>query len=139
MVTLSKPGPQIDAPCSRPTRGLVASNFKRSFCRLGQFRCAADIDVVSREKAKQMRNVPVVQFGCARIPIFQPFLELSCASDLKWREPCTNRDPLGAFFTIDIQNFGSARHGGEEFAENLLIHRRPHRQRRAERVRVFRG
>src|SRR5678815_4204355 len=125
VVTFSKPCPQIDAPRCRPTRGLIAANLKRPFRSLGQFRCTTNVDVVSREETKQMRDVTVVRLGSTHIPIFQPFLELSFPADLKGREPGTVRCPLCTKVTIDIQDFGSLRYGGKEFAQNFLIHRGP--------------
>ena len=66
----------------------------------------------------------MVLFGCARIPVLQPFLQLACAADLVGGEPGAGGGELGAETGVDAEDLGGLDAVGEQVAEDLLVHRR---------------
>src|ERR1039458_5189280 len=77
VVAVGQVVPEVDAPGGGPAGGLVAANFQRFFRGGGEFRRAAQGDVVAGEKAVEVGDVAMMDVGGLHVPVFQPFLELA--------------------------------------------------------------
>ena len=137
MVAVAEPRPEVDPPRGGPAGRLIAANLERAFHGRREFGRAAHVDVVPGKQAEEVRHVAVVDLGRLHVPVVEPFLQLAGAADLQRRKPRARRAPLLPAGRRRRRGTRGLDRVGEQIAQDLHVHRRPHRQRRAERVRVL--
>ncbi len=81
--------------------------------------------------------MPVIALRRLHVPVLEPLLQLPGAARLIGREPRAGGGPRLLKVAIEPEHAGGFCRTGEQIPEDLLIHRRAHHQRRAERMRIF--
>src|ERR1041385_4009139 len=72
-----------------------------------------------------MGNVAMLQILGLEVPIFKPFLQLSCFSDLVRGQPGPRYLKLPTELGVTAKYFGCADAIGKEIAQDLFVHRGP--------------
>ncbi len=134
---VAEPRPEVDPPRGGPAGRLIAANLERAFHGGREFGRAAHVDVVPGEETEQVRHVPVVDLRRLHVPVVEPFLQLAGAADLRRRQPRASRAPPPLQVGIGSQGTCRLDRVAEQLAHDRLVHRRPHRQRRAERMGIL--
>ena len=138
MVAVAQPRPEVDPPGGGPAGGLIAADLERALDGGGEVRRAAHVDVVPGKEAEQVRHVPVVRSPAPACPSPRaiPAAGRRCRSAAA-PAARASRVHFACRSAIDAERARRLDRVAEQVAQDLLVHRRAHRQRRAERVRVL--
>src|SRR2546425_12341801 len=103
MIAIEQSRPQIDLPCQTPARADVTSQLQRFLCGCKQMRRCPRGNLIARKQSIEMRDVTVLSFRRLKIPIFEPFLQLTSLANLHWRQTSTDVGEPEAELSVDPQ------------------------------------